>query len=534
MRERENKGLLKWVLWSIIMLLAGSIITKVIGYIQDDRRYYVSGHGWDKLELVLQQVEQNYVDDLDYNKITEDILPLILKELDPHSVYLPPQDLQEADQDLKGNFEGIGITFNIPEDTAMVITVISGGPSQKAGLVPGDKIITVDDEVVAGVKVNQDSLVSKMRGPKGSKVTLGIMRDGEMVDFEISRDKIPVHSLDVAYMLDDSTGYIKLSKFSRTTYKEVHKALGDLSEQGMRKLIFDLRDNTGGYLDQALLVSNEFLPMDAMIVYMEGAHRARQEFKADGRGKYQDLKLYILINENSASSSEIFAGAMQDNDRATVFGRRSFGKGVVQEPIYFSDNSGLRLTVARFYTATGRCIQKPYTVGGKDYAYDIYERYMHGEMTDADSIPKNDSLKYMTPGGKIVYGGGGIIPDVFVPVDTVGVSDMLVKINRQALSVKYSAIAAEKYKKQLRQIKSLDDLQSFFDKTNTELQSSFIDYIASKGVQYDAGQWAESGDIIMTQLRALIGRYSPLEDNGFYPYLNKIDNVVEIAVKEAD
>ncbi len=529
MTDKSDKSLLKWVLWSVIMLLAGSILTKIVDR-NEDRTHYVSGHSWDKLELVLHQVEQNYVDKIDYDKITEDILPVILQELDPHSIYLPPQDLKEADQDLKGNFEGIGITFNIPEDTAMVITVISGGPSQKAGLIPGDRIITVDEEKVAGVKFNQDSLVSRMRGPKGSKVTLGIMRDGEMVDFEITRDKIPVNSLDVAYMVDDTTGYLKLSKFSRTTYKEVYKALDELSSQGMTKLIFDLMDNTGGYLDQALLVSNEFLPMDAMIVYMEGEHRERQEFRADGKGKYQDVELYFLINESSASSSEIVAGAMQDNDRATIFGRRSYGKGVVQEPIYFSDNSGLRLTVARFYTATGRCIQKPYTVGDKDYAYDIYDRYMHGEMTDADSIPKNDSLKYTTPGGKTVYGGGGIIPDVFVPVDTMGISDMLVKINRQALSIKYSAIAAEQYRKQLRHISSFDELRNFFADIDDELQADFLKYLATKDVPYVASQWAESGDIIMTQLRALIARYSPLEDQGFYPYLNRIDNVFNIAV----
>ncbi len=528
--KRGDRKLLKWLLWSIAMLLLGSIVTKITDR-NEPSLFYVSGHGWDKLQLVLQQVEQNYVDPLDYDRLTEKLLPVILKELDPHSIYLPPQELKDADSDLSGNFEGIGITFNIPEDTAMVITVIAGGPSQKAGLNPGDKIITVDGENVAGVKFNQDSLVKRMRGPKDTKVRLGILRDGEMVDFDIVRDKIPVNSVDVAYMVDDTTGYIKLSKFSRNTYKEIHKALGDLTEAGMTRLIFDLQDNTGGYLDQALKVCNEFLPKDAMIVYMYGEHRDRQEFKANGYGRYQDLELHILINEISASSSEIFAGAMQDNDRATIYGRRSFGKGMVQEPIYFSDNSGLRLTVARFYTASGRCIQKPYTEGNDNYMQDIYDRYLHGEMTSVDSIPVNDSLKYFTMGGKTVYGGGGIIPDVFVPVDTVGVSDMLVDINRRALSVKYSAIAAERYSKELRGIDTFNDLEAFFAAHDKDITADFITYLGSHDVTYSDKDWDVSGDIIMTQLHALIGRYTDLEDAGFYPYINRLDNIFREAIK---
>ncbi len=528
--KKGDRKFLKWVLWSIAMILVGSIATKITDR-NEPRLLYVPGHGWDKLELVLQQVEQNYVDPIDYDAMTEKLLPVILKELDPHSIYLPPQELEEADSDLSGNFEGIGITFNIPEDTAMVITVISGGPSQKAGLMPGDKIITVDGENVAGVKFNQDSLVTRMRGPKGTKVKLGILRDGHMVDFDIIRDKIPVNSVDVAYMVNDTTGYIKLSKFSRSTYKEVYKALAELKDEGMTRLVFDLQDNTGGYLDQALRVCNEFLPKDAMIVYMYGEHRERQEFRANGHGQYQDIELHILINEISASSSEIFAGAMQDNDRATIYGRRSFGKGMVQEPIYFSDNSGLRLTVARFYTASGRCIQKPYTEGNDDYLQDIYDRYLHGEMTSADSIPVNDSLKYFTVSGKVVYGGGGIIPDVFVPVDTVGVSDMLVDINRRALTIKYSAVAAEKYRSELRRIDEFEELETFIAEHKNDIKADFIRYAADHEVAYSAADWAISGDIILTQLYALIGRYTALEDEGFYPYFNRLDNVFREAIR---
>ena len=504
---------LKLVLWSVIMLLAGSIITRVAMMRGNTDRYYVNDHGWDKLELVLQQIDRNYVDTIDRGKLTEEILPLILGDLDPHSVYLPPENLKQANAELEGQFDGIGIIFNVPEDTAIVISVIAGGPSERAGLMSGDRIMTVDGRNVAGVSVNQDSLVSMLKGVSGTKVRLDVLRDGETVEFEVTRDKIPVKSIDVAYMLDDTTGYMKLSKFTRTSYEEFEAALPALLEAGMTKLIFDLRDNSGGYMDQALLLSNEFLPEESLIVYMEGAHRPRQNFY-----------------ENSASSSEIFAGAMQDNDRGLIYGRRSYGKGMVQEPIFFTDNSGIRLTVARFYTATGRCIQKPYTPGDEmDYVYDIYERYAHGEMTDADSIVRNDSLKYITPKGNVVYGGGGIIPDVFVPIDTVGVTDLLIQINRQALTVKYASEVADGYRGRLREVSSLEGLNALLD--SMDLEDGFLSYLARKGVAVDMDQWQVSRRFVLTQLRALVGRYSTLDDNAFYPILADIDNVIQAAVR---
>ncbi|HIZ87718.1 MAG TPA: S41 family peptidase [Candidatus Coprenecus pullistercoris] len=524
----ENSNRLKILLLSIVMILVGSILTRVWD-MRRERAQLRTGHGWDKLELVLSQIEENYVDQVDYKRVTEDVLPLILNELDPHSVYLPPRSLEEADAELEGNFDGIGITFNVPEDTAIVINAIPGGPSERAGIISGDRIIAVDGDTVAGVHIDQDTLVSMLKGVSGSKVRLDILRGGEMVEFDVIRDKIPVKSIDVAYMIDDTTGYMRLSKFTRTSYEEFEAALPRLQEAGMRRLIFDLRGNTGGYLDQALLLSNEFLPQKSLIVYMEGAHRPRQNFYADGTGKCQGLQLSVLIDENSASSSEIFAGAMQDNDRAVIYGRRSYGKGVVQEPIYFTDNSGIRLTVARFYTATGRCIQKPYTPGGVDYMYDIYERYRHGEMTDADSIPRNDSLKYMTPKGKVVYGGGGIIPDVFVPIDTVGVTDLLVTVNRQALAVKYSSEVADRYRNRLRQVTDLEELNSLLD--SMDLEAGFLAYLRRRGVEADRAQWQQSREVILTQLRALVGRYSALDDEAFYPILATVDNVVRTAVK---
>ena len=529
MPEPDRLKILRNVLWALILLMTGGIIANLTNRRAERQTMLDSGHGWDKIRLVLEQIEQNYVDSIDYDKVTEDILPLILRELDPHSVYLPPKNLEEANAELEGNFDGIGVTFNVPEDTAIIISVIAGGPSERAGLLSGDRIIAVDGRTVAGVKINQDSLVGMLKGVSGSVVHLDIMRDQEMVEFDVTRDKIPVKSIDVSYMIDDTTGYMKLSKFTRTSHAEFSAAVPALLEAGMTRLIFDLRDNTGGYLDQALLLSNEFLPAGSLIVYMEGAHRPRQNFYADGTGQCQDIRLSVLVNEGSASSSEIFAGAMQDNDRAVIYGRRTYGKGMVQEPIFFTDNSGIRLTVARFYTATGRCIQKPYVPGDDlGYVYDIYERYEHGEMTSADSIVRNDSLRYETPKGKVVYGGGGIIPDVFVPVDTVGVTDLLVRINRQALAVKYSSEVADKYRSSLRQVKTLDDLNALLD--SMDLEAGFLSYLSRCGVGVDHRQWAVSGDIVLVQLRALVGRYSPLDDRAFYPIIAAIDNVIQAAV----
>lgn len=484
---------------------------------------------WAKLVLVLNSVDRDYVDNIDHQAVTEKILPSVLAALDPHSVYLPPVDLEKADEVLQGGFDGIGIQFNVPNDTAIVTNVIAGGPSEKAGLLSGDRIIKIDDRNVAGVSMQQDSMVSMMRGPRGTKVKLELKREGEdkLIPFTIVRDMIPIHSVDVAFMINDTTGFIKLSKFSKTSYFEFLQATLTLREKGMRRLIFDLRDNTGGYLDQAMMLSNEFLEKGDLVVYMEGKNRPRQDLVADGKGSCKDIELAVLINEASASSSEIFAGAMQDNDRALIYGLRSFGKGLVQEPVYFSDGSGIRLTVARFYTPTGRCIQKPYS---DKYEMDILERYEHGEMLSADSIKVNDSLKYVTPGGKIVYGGGGIIPDVFVPLDTVGVTDYLIKCNRQSMVVKFANKFSDKHRTRMRTIKDMDVLYAFFAEHN--LKREFIDYTTANGIIPSESDWKISGDILMTQVKAVIGRYTPMGDDAFYPIYLENDNVVQRALGE--
>lgn len=524
-----NKNFLTGLLPAVILFLILLIIVRYCQY-SANREIDVNDHKWDKLLLILEQIDKNYVDTVDYETVIENTLPALMENLDPHSVYLPPQVLKSADESLEGNFSGIGIEFNLPDDTVTVINIVPGGPSEKAGLLSGDRIVTVDGVNIAGVKMNQDSIVRRLKGPQGSVVDIEVRRDNleELLQFSITRDRIPVNSLDVALMLNDSIGYMKLSKFAKTSYEEFAEAAEKLRSEGLKTLIFDLRDNAGGYLDQALLLANEFLGKGDLIVYMEGLHRARSDFHADGKGSLQDVKLYVILNEGSASSSEVFAGAIQDNDRGTIVGRRSYGKGLVQEPIYFTDKSGIRLTVARFYTPTGRSIQKPYS---ENYRYDILERYEHGEMMDADSIRVNDSLKYVTPKGKIVYGGGGIIPDIFVPIDTVGVTDYLIAVNRKSLQIKYSAVLADRYRQKLRGVENMADLQNIISGMN--IGEDFKKYAARNGVALPGdGEWKKSENIIVTQIEGLFGRYSALDDIAFYSYLLKIDNVIDAIMKD--
>lgn len=483
---------------------------------------------WRKLNLILQEVQKNYVDTIDLKGMTDAAVVAALKELDPHSVYLPPVELEESETELAGNFEGIGITFNVPNDTAIVLSVIPGGPSEKAGLSAGDRIIKVDDRVIAGTKTQQDTMVRLMKGPAGTKVNISVKRAGQMIPFEITRGKIPVHSIDAAFMVNDTLGYIKLTKFSRTTYKEFEEATAKLLGQGMTSLVFDLRDNTGGYFDQALLLSNEFLERKAGIVYMEGMHRARQQYDADGRGKLKDINLSVLINEGSASSSEIFAGAIQDNDRGKIVGRRSFGKGLVQEPINFTDGSGIRLTVARFYTPSGRCIQKPYD---KNYDYDIYERYAHGEMTSADSMKVDSTALFYTVKGRKVYGGGGIIPDVFVPIDTTRATKFFINCNKKAVMMRFASAMFDKYRTTLPKIDDFQRLDRWMDEV--EIERKFLNYAATvEGLKPAKGEWEETKWYMMPQIKALVGRYSKLQDEAFYRFYHPIDNVFQAAVTE--
>lgn len=513
-----------WI--AVLGVAVGSLaVLAYDSYSQKKNLIRVQYGDWRKLNLILDQIDRNYVDTINVNDVTEAAITAALAELDPHSVYMPPVELTEAETDLAGNFDGIGIQFNVPNDTAIVLEVIPGGPSEKVGLQKGDRILKVGEKDIAGVRFPQDSMVRRMKGPAGTKVTVTVGRGNERIPFEITRGKIPVHCVDAAFMINDTTGYIKLSKFSRTTFTEVTEASAKLVGEGMTRLIFDLRDNTGGYLDQALLLSDMFLRKGDEIVYMQGLHRKKDNYKADGKGQLQDIGLTVLINESTASSSEIFAGAIQDNDRGVIIGRRSFGKGLVQEPIYFSDGSGVRLTVARFYTPSGRCIQKPYS---EDYQYDIYKRYADGEMYDADSIKVDSTAAYKTVAGRTVYGGGGIIPDIFVPVDTTRVTKFFIACNKKATQMRFASAMFDRYKGSLTEIGDYDELNRFLDRMN--LPAAFREYASSKdGISCTQKEWDETSDYLLPQLRALVGRYSRLGENAFYKmYLN-----VDVTLKKA-
>ena len=522
--KQNNNTILVALLGVVLGVLATVLVTRVY---EVKKKFDGDYNRWRKLNLILQEVQKNYVDTIDMEGMTDAAVVAALAELDPHSVYLPPVELTESETELAGNFEGIGITFNVPNDTAIVLSVIPGGPSEKAGLVQGDRIVRVDERVIAGKKTPQDSMVRLMKGPSGSKVTITVNRDGTVIPFEIVRDKIPVHCIDAAFMVNDTTGYIKLSKFTRSTYKEFSEAAEKLLGPGMTRLLFDLRDNTGGYFDQALLLANEFLAKGDEIVYMEGLHRQREDFKADGRGMLKDVQISVLIDEGSASSSEIFAGAIQDNDRGVIVGRRSFGKGLVQEPINFTDGSGIRLTVSRFYTPSGRCIQKPYD---KDYAYDIYERYAHGEMTSADSMKVDTSAVYYTVKGRRVYGGGGIIPDVFVPIDTTKATRFFINCNKKATTVRFASAMFDKYKGELAEIEDFDKLTAYLE--SIDLDSQFLEFADRvDGIRPAKGEWAESRVYMMPQINALVGRYSKLDDEAFYRFYIPIDETIQTALK---
>ena len=510
------------ILQVLLGVVIGILLTLLAVRYRESRHIkHISRGDWGKLNLILGIVEKNYVDTLDRDGMTEAAVSAALSKLDPHSVYMPPVQLSASEEELAGNFEGIGIQFNVPNDTAIVLEVIPGGPSEKVGLMAGDRLLKVDDKVIAGVKFPQDSMVRRMKGPAGTKVTVTVRRGVEEIPFEITRGKIPVYSVDASFLIRDSIGYLRLAKFSRTTFKECHEATLRLMEQGMTHLVFDLRDNTGGYMDQALLLANDFLSPGDTIVYIEGRQRPREVFKADGRGAFQSMGLTVLISENTASASEIFAGAVQDNDRGTVVGRRSFGKGLVQEPFFFTDNSGIRLTVARYYTPSGRCIQKPYD----NYGRDIYNRFMDGEVFSADSVHLDTSDVHRTRSGRLVYGGGGIMPDVFVPIDTTRASDFYIACNRKATQMRYASQIFDKHTARLSSIDSYKEMDDFLSSLNLR-----VDFPAfarkTDGISCTEAEWDQTQAYLLPQLRALIARYSKLGENAFYKYYLPVDDTV--------
>lgn len=482
----------------------------------------------DKLNLILDYISKNYVDSISIDNIEEKAIPEILKQLDPHSVYIPKQDMEEINEPLVGNFDGIGIQFNIQLDTIVVINTISGGPSEKVGLNAGDRIVFVNDTLVAGVKIASNDVVKKLKGPSGTKVKVGIKRktSKNILDFEITRGKIPLYSVDAAYMITNKIGYIKISKFAGTTYDEFIKAVKKLKSKGLKKVIIDLRGNGGGFLDAAKNIADEFLRKNKTIVFTKGRHQSVQYYKSTSKGYLKNTPTVILIDEWTASASEILSGAIQDNDRGTIIGRRSFGKGLVQEPILFRDGSGIRLTVARYYTPTGRCIQKPYTEGYDNYELDIGKRFLHGEFSEKDSIQFPDSLKYKTPKGKIVYGGGGIMPDIFVPIDTSFSSTFFTNVINHGLLYKFAFVYTDNNRKKLNSFKNYLPLYNYL--IHQKIFNKFVDYCKKNNVEL-TDDYKKSEKIIINYLTAYISR-NILNDAGFYPILNFQDKTVIKAI----
>jgi len=481
----------------------------------------------DKLSGILNIIESNYVDSVNRNDLVETAIPAMLKKLDPHSVYIPAKDLARANEPLQGNFEGIGISFSMLTDTILVISTIPGGPSEKLGLLPGDKILFVNDSLVAGKNIPDEKIMGMLKGPRGTTVKVKILRNGqkELIPFEITREKIPIYSVDVDYMVNEHTGYIKVNTFAMTTFEEFMKGLKALKDQGMTSLILDLRSNSGGIMEAAIQMADQFLKEGQLIVYTKGRASPRNEFRATDKGEFETGDLVVLIDEWSASASEILAGALQDNDRGTIIGRRSFGKGLVQEPIPFSDGSGMRLTIARYYTPTGRSIQKPYSEGYDKYYDDIADRFNHGELEVSDSIHFADSLKFTTPGGKIVYGGGGIMPDKFVPVDTSGVSPYFVKT--RSLIYRFALKYTEKNRDVLKKYTEAGELKKYLDKQ--ALLDQFVQFAAANNVRQDPEGIKTSGEIIHIQTEAYIAR-NILDNKGFYPIWENIDTTLKYAI----
>lgn len=493
-------------------------------------RLNIINSGSNRLTNLLHIIDDKYVDRVNIDSLVENAIPQILAELDPHSVYITAKDVQATNDDLKGSFSGVGIEFTIREDTIRVQKVVSNGPAEKAGIIAGDKIVSVDGKPFVGKIVTNQEAQHRLKGPKGTKVKIGVMRykQQQAKYFTVTRGEIPQKSVIATYMMDDETGYIRIKNFGETTYAELLIALAELSQNGLSNLVIDLRDNVGGYLPTAVQMANEFLPKNKLIVYTQGRKSPRQEFRSDGRGSYQKIPLVVLINEGSASSSEIFAGAMQDNDRATIIGRRSFGKGLVQQQMEFPDGSMIRLTVARYYTASGRCIQKPYTSGGdKDYEQDLITRYQHGEYFSQDSI-KHTGPAYHTGIGRTVYGGGGITPDIFVPEDTINVTSYYKEASISGLILQFAYDYTDNNRTKLNEFTEMETLNSYLIKQN--LVEKFVVYAEQHGLKRRNLMIKKSHKLLERYINSRI-IYNMLNEGAWNEYLNLSDPTI-LATKE--
>ena len=485
-----------------------------------------------KLNAILNLIAQDYVDTTNLHDLIELSIPEILSKLDPHTSYFSTEDLQIATDDLNGSFSGIGISFVMVNDTIGVVEVIPGGPSEKVGLMPGDKIVMIDDSAATGSKVTNGEVMKRLRGDKGTQVKLGIRRQNtnKLLTFTVTRGDIPVNTVDAYYMLDKNTGYVKINQFGRHTYDEFITAMASLQEEGAKRYMIDLRGNGGGFMEMAVLMVNEFLPANHLIVYTKGRYkRDDSEAWSDGNGAFQDAEVAVLIDEFSASASEVFAGALQDNDRGLIVGCRSFGKGLVQKEFVLPDSSAIRLTTARYYTPSGRCIQKEYKDGLLDYEKELVDRYLHGELYSRDSMKIDKSQVFTTVYGRTVYGGGGIVPDIFVARDTSGITQYYIEVLNAGLMQRYAFTYSNNNRSSLNK---MEDYKQFLRMAPSDdaLLKDFADYAASNGI---APRWYyinQSRDVIVTNLKALIAR-DIFGNQAFYPILNRNDKTVQEALK---
>ena len=488
-----------------------------------------------KVDRLLQLMETAYVDSLNIDSITDEAMTDLVQKLDPHSAYIPKEDLEMVNSELSGSFSGIGVQFTIQQDTIRIIAVIAGGPSEGVGVLAGDKIITVDDSLFVGKKINNEKVMRTLRGEKGTKVKLGIQRAGtaELLYYTITRGDIPVNSVDAKFIIDKSPktkiGFVRVNKFGETTYREFITALAELKAKGATSYIVDLRENSGGYMEQAIRMANEFLDRGDLIVYAEGRAYPRYEAAANGAGRFRDVPLVVLIDDFSASASEIFSGAMQDNDRTQIVGRRSFGKGLVQQQMPFADGSAIRLTVARYYTPSGRCIQKPYTLGDQeDYQKELLERFDHGEFYSADSVHFSDTTAYYTKSGRIVRGGGGIMPDIFVGRDTTLNTPWYNRCVNLAITYQFAYRYTDAHRKQLSQYKDWKSMEQYLNRQN--ILREFVDFAEEKGIEPNEKEIQKSKPLMMRLLNAYIVR-NILGDEGFFPRFERDDEITKKAIE---
>lgn len=519
-------------IWLPVIIAASIALGIFIGNhylsLQGKQRKYASGN---KINAILDIIDDQYVDTVNMAKLVEGTIPKIFGELDPHTVYIPAADAADVNEELEGSFSGIGVSFNMQTDTILVISVISGGPAEKAGLLPFDRIITINDSVFSGSNKTQAAIMKNLRGTKNSVVKLGVKRGNEpdMKYFDVTRGDVPVNSVDVSYEVSKGIGYIKVSKFARNTYNEFITAIAKLKQEGCTSFVIDLRGNTGGYMEAAINMINEFMPEGRLIVYTEGKAFPRADVYANGTGTCKDAPIVVLTDEISASASEIFAGAIQDNDRGMIIGRRTYAKGLVQKQLSLNDGSEIRLTIARYYTPSGRSIQKSYEMGKtEEYDQDIYNRYMHGEFDSADSIKMDDSLKYQTVNGRTVYGGGGIMPDIFIPRDTSGITSYFSSIVNSGVLYLYALEYSDRNRDKFSSFKTWQDLYKYLQ--GQPLLADFTDFAAEKGIKKRPTLINISGKLIENQLQAYIIR-NFFDEEGFYPVFLKDDVTLLRAIK---